>query len=95
MGDLFTISGFCLIIRDPHTNVGDSEHPGGMISYCSEAAKYSDQQVLSSDFWSNVAYVTGQGVNGQNYAQRMFLFRFITFCHMNDGEPISYGMYQT
>lgn len=86
---------FCWINRDPHTNVGDSEHPGGMISYCSEAAKYSEQQVLASNFWSNVEYKTGQGVNGQSYVQRMFSFRFITLYHMIDGEHISYGMYPT
>ena len=30
--------------RDAHTNVGDSEHPGGMQTYCSKSAKYSDEQ---------------------------------------------------
>ena len=68
-GDLLTT----LSIREAHTNVGDSEHPGGMMSYCSEAAKYSDEQgTLLSNFWRDVDYTEGQGVNGQRYAQRMF-----------------------
>ena len=44
-----------------------------MMSYCSEAAKYSDEQgTLLSNFWRDVDYTEGQGVNGQRYAQRMF-----------------------
>ena len=42
-----------------------------MISYCSAAAEYSEAQVLSSDFWSDVKYAEGNGVNGLRYAQRM------------------------
>ena len=65
-----------------------------MTTYCSTAAKYSDQQgTLSSDFWSNVDYTAGQGVNGGRYAQRTFSFRSNTFGYMNDGEQTSYGMY--
>lgn len=59
-------------IRDPHTNIGDSEHPGGTTSYCSAAAKTSDLQgELAPDFWQNVDYTTGEGVNGESYVQRM------------------------
>jgi len=62
---------FCMIMpRDPHTNIGDSEHPGGMKTYCSPAGRYSSQQgQLPADFWSNVAFVTGKGRNGQRFAQ--------------------------
>ena len=64
----------CYSLRDAHTDVGDSEYPGGMTSYCSEAAKYSEDKVLSSDFWNGeVSYIEGQGVNGKRYAQRMSL----------------------
>jgi len=59
-----------VLIRNPHTNVGDSEYPGGMTSYCSAAAKYSDLQgELASNFWRNVDYEMGRGVNGGRYVQ--------------------------
>lgn len=51
--------------------MGDSEHPGGMTSYCSAAAKTSNLQgELSPNFWRDVDYTTGQGVNGGQYVQR-------------------------
>jgi hypothetical protein len=34
--------------RDPHTNVGDSEHDGGMQTYCSSSAKTSSKQGICS-----------------------------------------------
>jgi len=78
---------YCLIVpRDPHTNVGDSEHPGGMISYCSAAAEYSQQQVLASNFWSNVAYVAGNGVNGGRYAQLTGCIRPETLDRINPND---------
>ncbi|KAI0090948.1 hypothetical protein BDY19DRAFT_984033 [Irpex rosettiformis] len=62
---------FCMIMpRDPHTNIGDSEHPGGMKTYCSPAGRYSSKQgQLPGDFWKNVAFKTGKGKNGGRYAQ--------------------------
>ena len=61
--------------REPHTNVGDSEHPGGMKTYCSPAGRYDSQQgQLPADFWSNVEFKTGNGKNGGRYAQRTCLF---------------------
>lgn len=60
-----------IVPREPHTNVGDSEHPGGMKTYCSPDGRYSSQQgQLPNDWWSNVAFKTGKGTNGQRYAQR-------------------------
>ena len=57
--------------RDPHTNIGDSEHPGGMKTYCSPKGRYSSQQgQLPADFWKNVALKKGNGKNGKKYAQR-------------------------
>ncbi|KAJ3503041.1 hypothetical protein NLJ89_g8612 [Agrocybe chaxingu] len=60
---------YCLIVpKDPNTNIGDSEHPGGMTSYCSPSAHSSpDQGVLASDFWKNVQFTSGIGVG--RYAQ--------------------------
>lgn len=51
--------------REQHTDVGDSEHPGGMASYCSPGD-------IPSGFWTNVDFVTGTGANGGRYAQREF-----------------------
>ncbi|KAF4596756.1 hypothetical protein EYR40_007556 [Pleurotus pulmonarius] len=61
----------CMIMpRDPHTNIGDSEHPGGMKTYCSPAGRYSSKQgQLPPDFWSNVAFKTGYNAKGKRYAQ--------------------------
>lgn len=58
---------------DPHTNVGDSEHPGGMKTYCTPAGRYDSKQgQLPGDFWSNVEFKTGKGASGGRFAQRMF-----------------------
>lgn len=63
---------FSMIVpRNPHTNIGDSEHTGGMKTYCSPDGRYSSQQgQLPDDWWSHVAFKTGKGKNGQRYAQR-------------------------
>ena len=58
--------------RDAHTNIGDSEHPGGMKTYCTPAGRYSSQQgQLPANFWSNIEFKSGKGKNGGRYAQRM------------------------
>jgi hypothetical protein len=58
-----------------HTNIGDSEYPGGMKTYCSPAGRYSSQQgQLPAQFWSNVAFKTGNGPSGKRYAQREISF---------------------
>ncbi|KAF4613848.1 hypothetical protein D9613_008078 [Agrocybe pediades] len=64
-------NNFCMIMpRDPHTNIGDSEHPGGMKTYCSPSGRYSpDQGQLPSDFWSNVEFKTGTSSRGARFAQ--------------------------
>jgi len=62
---------YCLIVpKDPHINIGDSEHPGGTTSYCSAAAQTPGVGgELAPNFWSNVDYITGQGVDGGRYVQ--------------------------
>ena len=58
--------------RDAHTNIGDSEHPGGMKTYCTPAGRYPSQQgQLPANFWSNIEFKSGKGKNGGRYAQRM------------------------
>ncbi|KAA1471432.1 hypothetical protein DENSPDRAFT_837423 [Dentipellis sp. KUC8613] len=61
----------CMIMpRDPHTDIGDSEHPGGMKTYCTPDGRYDSKQgQLPADFWSNIAFKTGNGKNGGRYAQ--------------------------
>ncbi|TEB30845.1 hypothetical protein FA13DRAFT_498756 [Coprinellus micaceus] len=62
---------FCLVVpRDEHTDIGESEHPGGTTVYCSPNARYDTRQgQLFSTFWTNVEHVTNFGVNGGRYTQ--------------------------
>ncbi|KAJ6551815.1 hypothetical protein B0H19DRAFT_1159031 [Mycena capillaripes] len=62
---------FCMIMpRNPHTNIGDSEHPGGMKTYCSPAGHYDAAQgQLPAQFWRNVAFKSGAGKNGGRFTQ--------------------------
>jgi hypothetical protein len=61
------------LCSEAHTNIGDSERPGGTKTYCSAAAKHSSKQgELPPDFWSNVELKKGKGRAGQNYAQCQF-----------------------
>ncbi|KAJ3549780.1 hypothetical protein NMY22_g747 [Coprinellus aureogranulatus] len=59
-----------IVPKDAITDIGESEQPGGTTVYCSSAAKYDSRQgLLPSNFWTNVEYVTGFGVNGGRYVQ--------------------------
>ncbi|PFH45950.1 hypothetical protein AMATHDRAFT_115818, partial [Amanita thiersii Skay4041] len=62
---------FCMIMpRYEHTNIGDSEYPGGTKTYCSPAGRYSTSQgQLPPDWWSNVEFKTGYSSAGARYAQ--------------------------
>lgn len=64
-------NSFCMIMpRNPHTNIGDSEHAGGMKTYCSPAGRSSPQQgQLPPAFWRNVDFKSGKGKNGGRYKQ--------------------------
>jgi len=88
-------TNYCLIVpRTPHTNVGDSEHPGGMQSYCSASAKTSSKQgELPSDFWRNVAFKSGKGKNGGRFAQLTGCIRPETVDRLNPGD--SGGQYDS
>ncbi|KAG8918264.1 hypothetical protein FRC02_002495 [Tulasnella sp. 418] len=60
---------YCLIVpKNKRTNIGDSEHPGGMTTYCSKPQ--GGQGKLPSNFWKNVAYKKGKGKTGKAYVQR-------------------------
>ncbi|XP_006458991.1 hypothetical protein AGABI2DRAFT_200889 [Agaricus bisporus var. bisporus H97] len=62
---------YCLVMpRDPHTNIGDSEYPGGTQVFCSSIARSADEQgLLPDNFWENVELHADQGVNGGKYVQ--------------------------
>jgi len=81
-------SNYCMIMpRDPHTNIGDSEHPGGMQSYCSASARTSSTQgLLPANFWSNKAFKTGNGKTGKRYAQLTGCIRPSTLSRLNPGD---------
>ncbi|KAF7325584.1 hypothetical protein MKEN_00408000 [Mycena kentingensis (nom. inval.)] len=55
---------FCMILpKNGHTNIGDSEHPGGMSNYCSREGLHNAPNAgsLPDNFWRNVEYKTGNG----------------------------------
>ncbi|KAF5358780.1 hypothetical protein D9758_008535 [Tetrapyrgos nigripes] len=62
---------FCMIMpKHAHTNIGDSEHPGGMKTYCSPNGKYSSSQgELPANFWKHVEFKSGTSSRGGRYAQ--------------------------
>ncbi|KAG9009468.1 hypothetical protein FRB93_005404 [Tulasnella sp. JGI-2019a] len=64
-----SVTDFCMIVpREAHTNIGDSEHPGGMQSYCSHPTDASQGQ-MPNNFWIEPAMKIGEGVNGKTYVQ--------------------------
>nr|GAT46422.1 predicted protein [Mycena chlorophos] len=65
---------FCMIMpKDAHTNIGDSERPGGTTTYCSPTATAHNsstaQGTFSDAFWTRVEYESGVGRGGQKFAQ--------------------------
>ena len=71
--DLVTFVVSAILLRNPHTNIGDSETPGGMKTYCSPAGRYSPNQgQLPADFWRNVEFKSGKGRGGGRFVQRTF-----------------------
>ncbi|KAL0063426.1 hypothetical protein AAF712_009630 [Marasmius tenuissimus] len=62
---------YCLIVpKDAHTNIGASEYPGGMTTYCSKAGKYDDAQgTIPNGFWKNVDFQSGISSRGARFAQ--------------------------
>ncbi|QRV98230.1 allergen protein [Ceratobasidium sp. AG-Ba] len=78
---------YCMIVpRNAHTDIGASESPGQMRSYCSAAARTDDSQGLFPDnFWRQVTYKEGNGANGQKYAQLTGCFN-PGFSQFNDND---------
>ena len=70
-----------IVPREMHTDTGDSEHPGGMKTYCTEAGAYDPSQgLLAPNFWRSVEFQTGYGPNGGRFAQRMLLPLKFSLC---------------
>ncbi|KAF9029693.1 hypothetical protein BDZ89DRAFT_950364 [Hymenopellis radicata] len=71
--DVTSVDKFCLIVpRTAHTSIGDSEHPGGMQTYCSPHGHTDPKQgYLPADFWreGQVAFKSATGKNGKRYTQ--------------------------
>ncbi|KAJ7284434.1 hypothetical protein C8J57DRAFT_692817 [Mycena rebaudengoi] len=82
-------SDFCMIMpRSPHTTIGDSEHPGGMRSYCSSPSESSPKQgQLPDDFWKTVQYKKGLGKNGKPYVQLTGCINPDHFSQLNRNDP--------
>ncbi|KAJ7041653.1 hypothetical protein C8F04DRAFT_1031406 [Mycena alexandri] len=85
---IYSKDNFCMIMpRDPHTDIGTSEHPGGMQTYCSAQGHYSSQQgKLPDDFWSYVKFEEGLGKNGKKYVQLTGCIRPAHFSQLNAGD---------
>ncbi|KAG8949771.1 hypothetical protein FRC04_008311 [Tulasnella sp. 424] len=60
---------FCMIMpRTPHTDIGVSETPGGMMTFCTHP--YSPLQgTIPQDFFRNVSFVQATGRSGKPYVQ--------------------------
>ncbi|KAG8892004.1 hypothetical protein FRC00_012836 [Tulasnella sp. 408] len=60
---------YCMIVpKDKHTNIGDSEHPGGMTTYCSKPTDPS-QGTFPANFWTKVTLKKAKGKNGKDFVQ--------------------------
>jgi len=79
---------YCMIMpRNPHTNIGDSETPGGMQTFCSQAARTSGQQgLLPSNFWSNVELQIGISSSGARFVQLTGCIRSARLDRLNPGD---------
>ncbi|KAG6831515.1 hypothetical protein H0H92_009783 [Tricholoma furcatifolium] len=79
---------YCLIVPlTPHTNIGDSEHPGGETTYCTGAARTSSSQGLIPDgFFTNAVVVNGIGRNGGRYKQITGCIRPQLIDRLNPGD---------
>ncbi|KAF7318729.1 hypothetical protein HMN09_00385100 [Mycena chlorophos] len=74
--------------KDAHTNIGDSERPGGTTTYCSPAAHNSStaQGTFSDAFWTRVEYESGVGRGGQKFAQLTGCINPRTVDRLNPGD---------
>jgi hypothetical protein len=73
--------------RNPHTNIGDSEHPGGMKSYCTASAHTSSAQgTLPGNFWQSGKVALKSGTSHGRFIQCELLQSFF-FLQMRDFGP--------
>ncbi|CAE6501110.1 unnamed protein product [Rhizoctonia solani] len=79
---------YCMIMpRGAHTNIGDSERPGGMQTWCSPNGWYDNSQgKLPNNFWSNIAFKSGTSSRGARYAQLTGCIRPETLSRLNPND---------
>ncbi|KAG9091170.1 hypothetical protein FRC07_011900, partial [Ceratobasidium sp. 392] len=79
---------FCMIMpRYPKTNIGASEYPGGMKTYCSPDGRYDYKQgKFPTKFWSNVEFKSGKSKRGARYAQLTGCIRPETLSRLNPND---------
>ncbi|KIO31509.1 hypothetical protein M407DRAFT_241762 [Tulasnella calospora MUT 4182] len=69
MVQITSTTDYCMIVpRNKKTDIGDSEQPGGMKTYCSKPTS-SLQGTFASNFWKKVTLKQGKGKNGKDYIQ--------------------------
>ncbi|KAG8978007.1 hypothetical protein FRB90_008603, partial [Tulasnella sp. 427] len=69
MVKITSTTDYCMIVpKNKHTDIGDSEHPGGMTTYCSKPTDPS-QGKFASNFWKKVTLKNGTGKKGGKYIQ--------------------------
>ncbi|KAG7090001.1 hypothetical protein E1B28_011623 [Marasmius oreades] len=69
---LESADNYCMIMpKNPHANIGDSESPGGMMTYCSATARWDDSQgTIPGGFWKISDYQSGSSPDtGARFAQ--------------------------
>ncbi|CAE6401793.1 unnamed protein product [Rhizoctonia solani] len=79
----------CMILpRYEHTDVGASEYPGGMKTFCSPNGIFDRnlQGENPQDFWSNVEMSTAPGVNGARRVQLTGCIRPELSSQLNPGD---------
>jgi len=76
-------SDYCLIVpKNKHTNIGDSEYPGGETTYC--ANPHNGQGKMPSDFWTHVTISHGTGKkSGKKYIQMAGCIKASTLDRLN------------
>ncbi|KAF8756749.1 hypothetical protein RHS01_04500 [Rhizoctonia solani] len=72
--------------RKAHTDIGESEKPGGMRVYCSASARTDNSQGLfPNDFWKKVTYKTGTGKRAENTSTHGRIKKGFSQLNDNDG----------
>ncbi|KAG8958056.1 hypothetical protein FRC00_003102, partial [Tulasnella sp. 408] len=86
MVQITSTTDYCMIVpKDKHTDIGDSEYPGGMTTYCSNPTDPS-QGTFASNFWKKVTLKKAKGKNGKDYIQLTGCINVSTCDRLNTGD---------